>query len=121
MANINPIVNRALQGAQSVASVTWALGSADTGTPVQMTDYSDRSVQVEGTFGGATVTIQGSNDGVNWETLRDPLGNGLGFTAGGLKQVLEMTVFIRPQSNGGTASAINVTMACRAASPRSWS
>jgi uncharacterized membrane protein len=114
-------VKRAVQGAQSVATVTWNLGGADTGIEVALTDFSDRSIQVSGNMGGATVTIQGSNDGVNWETLRDPLGNGLGFTASGLKQVLEMTMFIRPQSAGGAGSAINVVMACRAGSARSWS
>jgi hypothetical protein len=121
MANINPTLNRALQGAQSVALASWALGNADTGVAIEMTDWSDRSVQVEGTFGAATVVIQGSNDGANFETLRDPQGVALSFTSSGLKQVLETTRFIRPASSGGTATAVTVTMVMRKNDPASWS
>jgi hypothetical protein len=63
-----------------VFTASWALGNADTGIAIDMTDYADRSVQVEGTFGSATITIEGSNDGTNWETLRDPQGVALTFT-----------------------------------------
>lgn len=121
MDNINPTVNRAVQGAQSVALAQWALGIADTGNPVTLTDGADRSIQVEGTFGGATVTVQGSNDGTNWETLRDPLGNLLTFTAAGLKAILEMTIYTRVISAGGTGTAITATLATRAMFPKSWS
>lgn len=120
MANINPTVNHAPQGASSVKTAQWALGIADTGNPVTLTNHADRSVQVEGTFGGATVTVQGSNDGQNWETLRDPLGNLLTFTAAGLKQVLEMTIQTRVVSSGGTGTAVTATMAFRAMFPNSW-
>lgn len=121
MANINGTLNRALQGAQSVASCSWALGNADIGLPIEMTDYADRSVQVEGTFGAATVVIQGSNDGTNFQTLRDPQGVALSFTTAGLKQILETTRLIRVSSSGGTGTAVTVTMVMRKADPKAWS
>ncbi|MBV8666728.1 MAG: hypothetical protein JO269_09610 [Burkholderiaceae bacterium] len=121
MAIINPTVNRTPQGANSVFTAQWALGNADTGVAVTMTDFSDKSIQIEGTFGGATVTIQGSNDGVNWETLRDPGSVALTFTSAGLKQVLEMTYYLRAITAGGSGTAVTVTLCGRALSPKSWS
>lgn len=85
---------------------------------------ADRSVQVEGTFGGATVTIQGSNEfdltdhqvlsSANFETLRDPASANLTFAAAGLKQVLETTLGIRPSVAAGAGSGLNVSMCVRA-------
>lgn len=121
MAIINPTLNRSVQGQQAVALATWVMGDADQGTAIEMTDFADRSVQVEGTFGAATVVIQGSNDGTNWQTLRDPQGVALSFTTAGLKQVLETTRFIRPSSSGGTGTAATVTMLMRKNDPRAWS
>ena len=121
MATIIPVVNRTLQGAGSIAITTWTLGNADTGVQVSMSDMGDRSVQVEGTFGGATVTVQGSNDNVNWETLRDPGTIVLTYTVAGLKQVLEMTIYIRVISAGGVGTALTCTMASRQMFPAAWS
>jgi hypothetical protein len=120
MANINPNISYP-QGAQSVVKASWALGNADTGVAIDRTDFADRSVQVEGTFGAATVTIQGSNDGTNWETLRDPQGVALSFTSAGLKQILETTLYIRPVSSGGTGTALTVTLVGRKIHPLAWS
>ena len=121
MATINPIVNKSVQGANSVVTAQWVLGSADTGVQVALTDWYDRSIQIAGTMGGATVVIQGSNDGVNWVTLRDPASVALSFTATDIKQLLEMALYIRPVSSGGTGSAITVTMAGRQLIPLAWS
>jgi hypothetical protein len=121
MAAVIPVVNRTIQGANSISTASWALGNADTGGGVSLTDYSDRSVQVEGTFGAATITIQGSNDGVNWETLRDPGSVALTFTTAGLKQILELTLNIRAISSGGAGTAVTVTVCGRAIMPLSWS
>jgi hypothetical protein len=121
MATINPIVNKAVQGANSVVTASWTMGGADTGVQVALTDWYDRSIQIAGTFGGATVTIQGSNDGVNWSTMRDPASVALTFTAADIKQLLEMALYIRPITTGGTGSALVVTMAGRQLIPMSWS
>ena len=43
---------------QEVAIATWAaLGGAETGDAVCLAQYSDRSVQIDGTFGGALGTL----------------------------------------------------------------
>lgn len=83
--------------------VFWeTLTSADTvGSAVQLWGAADRSVHVVGTFGSATVVLQGSNDNSNWVTLTDPLGAAISFTTTGLKQVSEITRYIRPSTSGG--------------------
>jgi len=93
----------------TLSRVKWTpLTSSDLdGEPLGMSDFQDRTVQVLGTFGGATVTIQGSNDdGTTWATLTDPLGNNLAFSSAGMKQVTELPQLIRPlvSGAGGTTS-----------------
>jgi hypothetical protein len=90
---------------------TWsALTTNDNGDPVTSAAWTDRSVQVDGTFATATVVLQGSNDGTNWFTLTDPLGNNISFTAAGLKQVLQAAVYMRPSVTSGTSPSINVRL-----------
>lgn len=89
---------------------SWALGNADTGVAVTLSDAADRSVQIEGTFGAATITIQGSNDGSNWQSLTDPQGNAIARTTAGLKAITELTRYVRAISSGGTGTAITVTL-----------
>lgn len=95
-----------LYGKGSLATWT-ALATGDTGKPVSGVGLSDRSVQMTGTFGGATVVLEGSNDGTNYTTLTDTAGSALSFTSAGLKQVLQITKYIRPSVSGGAGVSIN--------------
>ena len=89
-------------------------GSLD-GESIEIPDHADRSVQVVGTFDTATLTVQGSNDGTNWETLSDPQGNAIAFTSAGLEQILENTRFIRPLvSSVGGSTDLDVFLHVRA-------
>ena len=50
--------------AAGMALFTWTpLTTGDTGAPITTGYSADLTIQVFGTFGGATVTFQGSNDG----------------------------------------------------------
>jgi hypothetical protein len=113
MASISAAVSRI--STNSVV-ITWTgATNGDTFQPIptEFADYSDRSIQVSGTFGGATVNLQGSNDGTNFANLSDPQGVAIGFTASGIKQVLEAVLYQRPAISGGTGSSINVSMFLR--------
>lgn len=90
----------------------WVLTTADgTGDALPIPIHPDKAVQVSGTFGGATCLIEGSLNGTTWETLRDPAGAALSFTAAGLKQILETVAFIRPRlSVAGSGASINVDL-----------
>jgi hypothetical protein len=93
--------------------VQWpALAAGDDGAALELPEMSDRSVHVRGTFGGTTITIQGSNEAVptSWVTLTSANGSPLVFSADGLRQVTEVTRWIRPLSAGGTGVAVTVEM-----------
>ncbi len=96
--------------------VQWAqIPNGSTGVPVDLIEYTDRSVQVEGTFGtGGSVAIEGSNDGINWEQLRDPSSTLLAITTAGLHGILEMTWQIRPHVTAGDGTtSLTVTLFVR--------
>lgn len=96
--------------------VTWeALGNADDGEAFAMPYAADITVQAIGTFGGATVRLQGSNDGTNWHNMTQKPGTtALGFTAAGLHSINEMPAYIRPLTAGGTGTDVDVIVAIHA-------
>ena len=51
--------------------IAWTGGATGdgAGSAVELPEWSDNCVHIIGTIGGATVTIEGSNDGTNWTTL----------------------------------------------------
>jgi len=84
------------------------LTTTDTFSPAELTGNADRSVQLVGAvgaggFNSCTVRVQGSNDGTNFVVLTDGLGNDLEFTAAGIKQVGEVTRYIKAAVTTGTA------------------
>jgi hypothetical protein len=99
--------------------IKWGpIGDSDTCAPVQRPDIADRSIQVEGTFGGATIAMEGSNDSTtgldgNFRTLRDPVGVALNFIAADIRQTMEATLWIKAVTSGGAGSSLTVTAMCR--------
>ena len=89
--------------------VRWTgfVASGDVGTGVEWGSYSDRSVQVLGTFaGGISIDIEGSNDGgTTWTVLTDPQGNALTFTTARLEQITELTHKVRCRATAGAGGA----------------
>ncbi len=82
----------------------WTLAQGDDGTPVSYAEFSDRSIAFTGTFGGASVSLQGSNDltsPTNWFVLTDYQGNNISKSAAALEGVEEPTVWVRPLVTGG--------------------
>lgn len=86
--------------------ITWTpVTSADSCQAVSFPEYSDRSVQVLGTFNSASVAIHGSNDGgTTFAALNDPTSTVIALTAAGIKAVLENTDQIKPVITGGGGS-----------------
>lgn len=102
MAVVTPVSAQPFETSQDVVITTWAdLHADDDGAPVRLAVYSDRSIQVAGTFGGASVTIGGSNDGETYHALTDTGGDPLTLTAGALKAIVELPVYIKPRVFGG--------------------
>src|SRR5882672_5390470 len=105
----------------------WVLTTANpqgvpVGSPLQgvgqaglgfLAGYADKSVQVNGTFGGATVALQGGNDGVlgNFITLTNPLGTAASFTVAGLMAITEAVIQLAPVLTVvGAGATITVTV-----------
>lgn len=101
--------------------VTWNLTTADhTGAAMQMTEWADRTMQAFGTnWGGATLAIEGSNDGVNWVPLKSVADAiAIALTADGMALLLELPRYIRPRLTAvGVLSVIAVTIAIRRPTP----
>lgn len=88
----------------------WAnAANGDTCNAQAAAQYTDKSVQVFGTFGaGGQVSVEGSNDGDNWATLSDPQGNPRLFTSAKIEMVSEATHFIRPVVTGDGSTSLTV-------------
>ena len=99
---IAPVTTFPFETSSDVAVTTWAnMLADDDGEPVRLAVYSDRSIQVAGTFGGASITIGGSNDGQTYHALTDAQGNALTLTASALKAVIEPPIYLKPRVFGG--------------------
>lgn len=110
MATHAPTTTFPFETSLDVAITTWSgMQANDDGEPVRLAVYSDRSIQIAGAFGGASVTIGGSNDGVNYHALTDAAGQPLTLTAGALKSVIELPVWIKPRVFGGDGTT-NLTV-----------
>lgn len=65
--------------------------------------------QVEGTFGGATAKLQGSNDNTNWADLDIAYTNSaLALTAAGGAEFIASCRYIRPLVTAGTSEDLNI-------------
>lgn len=89
--------------------------TADTSSPARLQNMEGLagSVQVTGTFGGATIVLQVSNDGTNFVTLKDSAGVAITFTSAGMAEFSTAALFIKPTSSGGTADNVTVTITLR--------
>jgi len=90
--------------------VQWTgLAAGNVGDPVIVSEGGDMSVQVTGTFDGATVEFQGSNDGVMYHVLKDDQGNPTSVTAAGLFTVLPRCWMVKPCVVGGGTVDVTIT------------
>lgn len=102
-----------LSGREHGRKVVWAnMANGDVGSPYEKPPWSDRAIQVTGTFGsGGNCRIQGSIDGSTYATLTDPQGNDLDFTSAKIEQITEATVLVRPSVTAGDGTtSVTVTL-----------
>ena len=88
------------------------MANGDVGDPIVLTRYNDRTIQVGGTFGvGGTMTLEGSNDGAQWDAMRDVFNVDITATSNKLITLTEVPLYIRPHITAGNGStAITVTV-----------
>lgn len=101
------------QASQVLFLQTWSLQQAEVGdSELSPTSLAVASIQFAGTFGGATVAIEISNDGVNWLPLTDRNDTAVTATAAGLVDVSCGAARIRAKTTGGNGTTdIMVTLA----------
>lgn len=89
--------------------------TADDAAPVRLQNMAGLAgaVQVTGTFGGATIALQVSNDGTNFVTLNDATGAPITFTAAGMREFSTAALFMKPTSTNGTSDNVTVTVVLR--------
>lgn len=108
-------------GDGSVYLYTWALTTANPdGAPIQSPEWIDRFWQGTGTFGGATLSLQGSNDNVNWFSLSNAAGGAtVALTASGAATTIENPLYVRPNLTVvGIGATVTVQMLCRRSTSR---
>lgn len=96
----------------------WELTTADTdGDEVSLPGAADKTVQFDGTWGGATAVFEGSNEATSPATflsLTDPQGNAISKTDDGIEAVTENPVWVRPRlSTAGTDASVTVRLLVR--------
>lgn len=102
----------------NVLHQTWFWEAVATGETINSIEPTGRSgelgtVQAFGTFGGATITLEGSNDGSTFVTLRDTDGADVSFTAAGYAEISTAFRYIRVASTGGTSDDVDVYLCLR--------
>lgn len=111
-----PVISPSLLSVQRIPYLLWDnASSADTFTPhvVQARLGTDAAVQFAGTFGGATVKLQGSIDGVNFVDLKDKSGTLISATSGAMFTFDTSAIYIRPSVTGGTGDSIDILVVLR--------
>ena len=99
-----------------VGVLTWTgVSTADTMTAQSILgDVSTAgSVAFTGTWGGATVKLQGSNDGTNYFDLKDVTGNTISATANAYFEFSLSCLYLKPVSSGGAADNVEITIVMR--------
>jgi hypothetical protein len=88
-------------------TVTWPQASAaDNATLPRYAPIWSMVCATIQVVGSGSAVIKGSNDGVNYVTLKDLAGNDLTVAAGELKEFSSGVAFVKPEMTGGPADVI---------------
>lgn len=134
-ATLDQSASGATRGDGSFYRIRWAaLANGDSGAPLAMGEWADRSIHVwaQTSVGGASVlgaggsvSIEGSNDydpvtntTGSWIALTDQNGVVMTYTAAALKQMTEAPLWIRPRVTAGDGTtSCNVVLCARRIQP----
>jgi hypothetical protein len=116
MATVSPEFSPVFAQGQTIMRSVWDnIATGDTivqlGVPGQ--DGVAGAVQFSGTFGGATVKLQVSNDNSTYFDMKDLAGTVISATAAGYFEFTTAGVYLRPAISGGAGDAVDVTLTLR--------
>jgi hypothetical protein len=105
-----------IEGEGRTFIVTWAgLAEGDVGAAIRFGGAADRTVQVIGTFGGATLRLEGTLEAqpTTWLPLNDAQGDPIEITAARLEAITELVRQVRPAVVDGAGTNLTVLMLLR--------
>lgn len=73
----------------------------------------DILMQTDGTFGGMTMALHGSNNDATFIALKDLDGTDIAHTAAALSAVRTAPLYIKPVRTGGASASLNVRVLVR--------
>lgn len=118
---VSPAFTRSVSdGGGSILLLSWPLLTATPdGAQMEKVEWADRTWQAVGTWGGAVLTFQGSNDGTNWFGLTNAAGGSAAtLSANGGLSTIELPRYVRPNlTTVGVGAAITVSLCARRATP----
>jgi hypothetical protein len=116
MATVSPTIDFVSAQAAKVPRVSWdSIVTGDTINPLPVAAQAAiaGAVQFSGTFGGATIGLQVSNDGTTYFDMKELGGTVISATAAALFEFTTAAMFIRPVITGGAANSVNVKLVMR--------
>jgi len=116
MATISPEFTKTTIRGQTVTTVLWeAVATGDTLNAFGLIDTAAvaGSVQISGTFGGATVTLQVSNDGTTWFDAKDLSGNTMDATSNSYFEFTSAALYMRPAIASGSGNDVDIILSLR--------
>jgi len=120
MPTANPTFVGDITGDGSVVSFSWPLTTANPdGMRAEWIAFSDQTWTAYGTWGGATLTIEGSADGTTWMPLSNAAGGTAATaTANKIMTAIELPRYVRPNlTTPGSGASITVVLTARKATP----
>lgn len=95
--------------------LTWSsVTEADTFQQYELSEVvSEISCHITGTFGGATVVIQGGNVSSEMLDLLQIDGSATSTTAADIFSLLDRPLYIQPSASGGSSQSVDVYMLVR--------
>lgn len=116
MATVSPAFDFVQAQSSKVPRTVWAdIVTGDTINPFVVVAQAAVAgcVQIGGTFGGATVGLQASNDGVTYFDIKDLGGTVISGTSAALFEFTTAAAYLRPVVTGGSGNAVDVIMVLR--------
>lgn len=116
MATVSPVFDFVKAQAAYVPRVTWAdivTGDTIVALPIAAQAAVAGAVQFGGTFGGATVKLQESNDGVTFFDMKDLTGAIITATSAAFFEFTCAAMYLRPVVTSGSANAVDVLLVLR--------
>lgn len=76
-------------------------------------EYKNQTLQIGGTFGGATIAVEGSNDDTVYAGLSDQNGTAISVTAAAIRGIGTDPAYIKPVATGGVGQSVTVKLLLR--------